>query len=37
MQSKHDDIKIIVNDEADELMEKHFKSFKIDIKIIWNQ
>ena len=37
MHSKSDDIEIMINDEADEVIEKHFESLKKrDTKIIWN-
>ena len=36
MHSKSDNIEIIINDEADEVIKKLFDLLKIDIKIIWN-
>ena len=35
MQSKSDNIEIMMNREADEVIEEPFESFKKDIKIIW--
>ena len=35
--SKSDNIKIMTNDEADEVLKIFFILLKIDIKIIWNQ
>ena len=35
MQSKSDNIEIMMNSEADEVIEEPFESFKKDIKIIW--
>ena len=37
MHLKGDDIEIMINDEADEVIKKHFICLKIDIKIIWNR
>ena len=38
MHSKSDNIEIIINDEANEVIEKHFLIHsKIDIKITWNR
>ena len=37
MHSKSDNIEIMINDEADEVVKELFDSLKIDIKIIWNQ
>ena len=36
MNSKSDNIEIMINDEADEVIRKLFDSVKIDIKITWN-
>ena len=35
--SKSDNIEIMTNDEADEVLKNFFILLKIDIKIIWNQ
>ena len=35
--SKSDNIEIMTNDEADEVLKIFFILLKIDIKIIWNQ
>ena len=35
--SKSDNIVIMTNDEADEVLKNFFILLKIDIKIIWNQ
>ena len=37
MHSKSDNIVIMINDEADEIIKKIFDSLKIDIKITYNQ
>ena len=37
MDSKSNNIEIIINDEADEVIKELFDSLKIDIKVIWNQ
>ena len=37
MHSKSNNIEIIINDEADEVIKELFDSLKIDIKVIWNQ
>ena len=37
MHLKGDNIEIMINDEANEVIKKHFVSLKIDIKIIWNR
>ena len=35
--SKSDNIKIMMNDKAHEVIRELFDSLKIDIKLIWNQ
>ena len=37
MHSKNENLEIINNDEADELIKECSDSLKIDIKTIWNQ
>ena len=37
MHSKSDNKKVMINDEADEVIKILFKSLKIDTKIIWNR
>ena len=37
MHSKSDNKKVVINDEADEVIKILFKSLKIDTKIIWNR
>ena len=37
MHSKNENVEIIINDEADELIKERSDSLKIDIKTIWNQ
>ena len=37
MHSKSNNIEIMNNDEADEVIKGFFHSLKIDIKIIWNK
>ena len=37
MHSKSDNMKIMISDEADQVIKKRFDSLKIDIKIIYNR